>query len=112
MTAKHPTLAVGADIMVGFPGEDQAAFTHTYTLLEELPLAYLHVFPYSPRPGTPAATFPHQIAPAEKNDGRRHSVAWIVEKGNLYAPIPGNTTAGTGRRAAAPPVGMDDGLVP
>jgi len=66
MTAKHPTLAVGADIMVGFPGEDQAAFTHTYTLLEELPLAYLHVFPYSPRPGTPAATFPHQIAPAEK----------------------------------------------
>jgi len=59
-----PDLAVGVDVMAGFPGEDEAAFRRTYCLLEDLPLAYFHVFPFSPRPGTPAAQFPHQVKPA------------------------------------------------
>jgi threonylcarbamoyladenosine tRNA methylthiotransferase MtaB len=58
-----PLAALGADVMVGFPGEDEAAFRHTYALIEELPISYLHVFPYSPRKGTPAASFPAQVDP-------------------------------------------------
>ncbi len=47
--------AIGADVMVGFPGESDEDFSETYRLIEESPLTYLHVFPYSARPGTPAA---------------------------------------------------------
>jgi threonylcarbamoyladenosine tRNA methylthiotransferase MtaB len=45
-------LAVGADVMVGFPGETDAEFRETYDLIAGLPFAYLHLFPFSPRPGT------------------------------------------------------------
>jgi len=61
-----PDAAVGLDIMVGFPGEGEEEFTNTKRLLEELPVAYLHVFPYSPRPGTPAASLSQQVAESEK----------------------------------------------
>lgn len=47
-------IAIGMDVMVGFPGEGEKEFAHTVKLLEELPAAYLHVFPYSERPGTAA----------------------------------------------------------
>jgi threonylcarbamoyladenosine tRNA methylthiotransferase MtaB len=50
-----PRAAIGLDVMVGFPSEAAADFKETRDLLERLPVAYLHVFPYSPRPGTPAA---------------------------------------------------------
>ncbi|QJA06184.1 tRNA (N(6)-L-threonylcarbamoyladenosine(37)-C(2))-methylthiotransferase MtaB [Thermosulfurimonas marina] len=56
--ARFPKAALGADVLVGFPGEDEEAFSRTYRLIEESPLTYLHLFPYSPRPGTPAATRP------------------------------------------------------
>lgn len=58
--------AVGADILVGFPGETSADFQKTRELVHELPLTYAHVFPYSPRPGTPAARFKGQINQKEK----------------------------------------------
>jgi threonylcarbamoyladenosine tRNA methylthiotransferase MtaB len=47
--------------MVGFPGETDAEFEETQRMIEDLPLTYLHVFTFSPRPGTPAATMPGQI---------------------------------------------------
>jgi threonylcarbamoyladenosine tRNA methylthiotransferase MtaB len=47
--------------MVGFPGETDAEFESTRRLIEDLPFTYLHVFTYSARPGTPAATMPHQV---------------------------------------------------
>jgi len=50
--AVGPVLAVGADVMVGFPGETDAEFRETYDLIASLPFAYLHLFPFSPRPGT------------------------------------------------------------
>lgn len=56
-----PTAAIGADVMAGFPGETEAEFESTRRLIEELPLTYLHVFTYSPRPGTPAAAMPNQV---------------------------------------------------
>src|SRR5208283_5935143 len=59
--AAMPTAAIGADVMVGFPGETEAEFEETRRMVEELPLTYLHVFSYSARPGTPAAEQPGQV---------------------------------------------------
>lgn len=57
-----PRLGLGTDVIVGFPSESEAEFEETYALLSELPFTYLHVFPYSPRPGTPAATFSGRVS--------------------------------------------------
>jgi threonylcarbamoyladenosine tRNA methylthiotransferase MtaB len=59
--AAMPTAAVGADVMVGFPGESESDFNETRLMIEELPFTYLHVFTYSPRPGTPAAAMRNQV---------------------------------------------------
>jgi threonylcarbamoyladenosine tRNA methylthiotransferase MtaB len=59
--ASMPTAAIGADVMVGFPGESDADFEETRRFIEELPFTYLHVFTYSPRPGTPAAAMEDQV---------------------------------------------------
>ena len=56
-----PDAAVGADILVGFPGESQEAFENTFNLIQASPIAYLHVFPFSARPGTPASKFADQV---------------------------------------------------
>ena len=56
-----PDAAIGADVMVGFPGETEAEFAETRRMIEELPLTYLHVFTYSRRPGTPAASAVAQV---------------------------------------------------
>jgi threonylcarbamoyladenosine tRNA methylthiotransferase MtaB len=50
--------SLGADIIVGFPGEQEGDFRQTYEFLRRSPLTYFHVFPYSPRPGTPASSWP------------------------------------------------------
>ncbi|MBL0712429.1 MAG: tRNA (N(6)-L-threonylcarbamoyladenosine(37)-C(2))-methylthiotransferase MtaB [Desulfosarcina sp.] len=59
---RMPHAAIGADVLVGFPGEDQASFDRTYDLIADLPLTYLHVFPFSARPGTPACHFPDRVS--------------------------------------------------
>jgi len=59
--AAMPTAAIGADVMVGFPGETDAEFEATRRLIQDLPFTYLHVFTYSERPGTPAAAMPNQV---------------------------------------------------
>jgi threonylcarbamoyladenosine tRNA methylthiotransferase MtaB len=56
-----PDAAIGADVMVGFPGETDEEFLETYRLIEHSPLTYLHVFPFSSRPGTVAADLPNPI---------------------------------------------------
>lgn len=53
--------AIGLDVLVGFPGEDEQMFANTVDLIERLPIAYLHVFPYSKRPGTVAEKMPDQL---------------------------------------------------
>jgi threonylcarbamoyladenosine tRNA methylthiotransferase MtaB len=53
--------SIGADVMVGFPGETDSDFAETYNLIERSPLTYLHVFPYSERPGTVAASMPGHV---------------------------------------------------
>ena len=56
-----PDAAIGADVMVGFPGETDEEFEQTRAFIEALPFTYLHVFPYSERPGTPAAERKDQV---------------------------------------------------
>ena len=56
-----PDICLGCDIIAGFPGETDEEFTVSYSFIEMLPIAYLHVFPFSPRQGTPAATMPGQV---------------------------------------------------
>jgi threonylcarbamoyladenosine tRNA methylthiotransferase MtaB len=66
-----PTAAIGADVMVGFPGETEAEFDETRRMIEELPFTYLHVFTYSARPGTPAAQRPGQVPVAVARERSR-----------------------------------------
>jgi threonylcarbamoyladenosine tRNA methylthiotransferase MtaB len=61
-----PDIAIGLDVMAGFPGEKEDAFENTLRLIEELPVAYLHVFPYSDRPGTAASKLKGAIGEDEK----------------------------------------------
>lgn len=59
--SKVEDAAIGADVMVGFPGETDEEFSETYALIENSPLTYLHVFPFSSRPGTPAVDMPAHV---------------------------------------------------
>ena len=56
-----PNAAIGADVIAGFPGESESDHAATVAFIERLPFTYLHVFSYSPRPGTKAATNPDQV---------------------------------------------------
>lgn len=56
-----PDAAIGADVMVGFPGETDELFEESRSFIERLPFTYLHVFTYSSRPGTPSAAVPNQV---------------------------------------------------
>jgi threonylcarbamoyladenosine tRNA methylthiotransferase MtaB len=59
-------IGLGTDVIAGFPGETNRQFDNTLRLLEALPFTYLHVFPYSRRPGTPAADMPGEVTPSVK----------------------------------------------
>jgi threonylcarbamoyladenosine tRNA methylthiotransferase MtaB len=61
-----PDAAIGADVMVGFPGETEAEFEETRAFIDALPFTYLHIFPYSERPGTPAAERTDQVPEATR----------------------------------------------
>jgi threonylcarbamoyladenosine tRNA methylthiotransferase MtaB len=63
VAATVPHFGIGADIIVGFPGETDAEFEDTRRMVEELPFSYLHVFRFSKRPGTAAADMPDQVHP-------------------------------------------------
>lgn len=56
-----PLAGIGVDLLHGFPGESVKAFERTVSLINELPISYLHVFPFSPRPGTPAFSYPDKV---------------------------------------------------
>lgn len=66
-----PEIAIGMDVMVGYPGEGEREFANTRNFLEGLPLAYLHVFPYSKRPGTAAAELPGHVQEKTKKERAR-----------------------------------------
>ncbi len=63
-----PLAGIGVDTLIGFPGETHEEFLNTYHLIRDLPVSYLHVFPFSPRKGTPAFDFTPRVEPAELKD--------------------------------------------
>ena len=63
-----PDAGIGVDTLIGFPGETQKQFENTYNLIDKLPVSYLHVFPFSPRKGTPAFHFTNKIDPEIINE--------------------------------------------
>ena len=67
----RPDIALGADIIAGFPTETEEMFARSLDLVEECGLTFLHVFPYSPRPGTPAARMPQVAGGAIKERAKR-----------------------------------------
>jgi threonylcarbamoyladenosine tRNA methylthiotransferase MtaB len=69
--AAMPTAAIGADVMVGFPGETECEFEATRKMIAELPFTYLHVFTFSARPGTPASEMTNPVPPRLARDRSR-----------------------------------------
>ncbi|MDD9139321.1 MAG: tRNA (N(6)-L-threonylcarbamoyladenosine(37)-C(2))-methylthiotransferase MtaB [Candidatus Cardinium sp.] len=78
-----PTCCIGVDVIVGFPGETEADFLDSYHLLNSLPIAYLHVFPYSERAQTKAATMAASVPFAERAR-RAHMLRILSEKKLRY----------------------------
>jgi threonylcarbamoyladenosine tRNA methylthiotransferase MtaB len=87
----RPDVAFGADIIAGFPTETEDAFARSETLIEECGLTFLHVFPYSPRPGTPAARMPQVAGPAIKERAKRLRAAGAAALGRRLASECGTT---------------------
>ena len=63
-----PFACIAVDVIVGFPDETETDFLNTYSFLNDLEISYLHVFPFSARPGTPAAEMPHQIPNSQRKE--------------------------------------------
>jgi threonylcarbamoyladenosine tRNA methylthiotransferase MtaB len=82
--AALPVAAIGADVMVGFPGETDDDFALTRTMIEDLPLTYLHVFTYSARPGTPAAGMRDQVPTQVARERNRILRELAAEKKQVF----------------------------
>ncbi len=74
-----PGISIGTDIIAGFPGESRKDFDETLKFLEDLPLSYIHVFPYSSRPNTKAEAFPGHM----NNQEKKGRVSKIIEIGKI-----------------------------
>ena len=84
----RPGIALGADIIAGFPTETDEMFSRSLDLVEACGLTFLHVFPYSPRPGTPAAKMPQVAGPAIKaRAGRLRAAGEAALRQRLNAEI-------------------------
>ena len=79
-----PEAAIGADVMVGFPGETDDDFEQTRALIESLPFTYLHVFTYSSRPGTPSAAMPSQVPAMWRTNATASSVNWRHKRSGTF----------------------------
>ena len=80
-----PHLGLGTDVIVGFPGETEDDFALTLALVEELPFSNVHVFPYSERPGTPAASMPGAVPPSERRRRAKALSDAAARKRELFA---------------------------
>ncbi len=84
---KIPLAGIGADVIAGFPGETDYDFSDTYSFLSEQPLSYLHVFPYSERPGTGATEIPGKIENKTREERSRSLAALSEKKHNDFLVI-------------------------
>jgi threonylcarbamoyladenosine tRNA methylthiotransferase MtaB len=89
--AARPDVVFGADLIAGFPTESEAMFANTLDAVEELGLTYLHVFPYSPRPGTPAARMPQVPGAVRRERAARLRAAGVRARARYFAGRVGTT---------------------
>jgi len=82
--AQVPNAGIGADVMVGFPGETDQEHAASLRFIDSRPFTYLHIFPYSARPGTPAADSPHQVNGRVARERSREIRALIAEKRRAF----------------------------
>ena len=83
LVERIPGIAIGSDVIVGFPQEGEVEFANTYDVLQSLPLSYLHVFSYSRRQGTSACDLPGHVPPqqiAQRSRQLRHLSARLRER--------------------------------
>jgi len=130
----RPDLALGADLIAGFPTETETHHADNLSIIRELGIVHLHVFPYSPRPGTPAALMP-QVAPLKiktraaqlRESGAEVRAEWLraligrplrvlAEKGGVghaenFAPVALPTGALPGQVLTITPTAIDEGLL-
>ncbi len=83
--ALRPGIAIGADLIAGFPTETDALFAETLAFVEDAAIPYLHVFPYSERPGTPAARMPAVPVPLRRERAAQLRAAGSREAGRFHA---------------------------
>ncbi len=88
LKAARPAIAIGADLIAGFPTEDEAMFADTLAIVADCAIVHAHIFPYSPRTGTPAARMP-QVDPVIRRDraARLRAAAAIQRRDELAAQI-------------------------
>ena len=109
----RPDVVFGADLIAGFPTESAAMFENGLRTVDDLGLTYLHVFPYSPRPGTPAARMPQVAAPLRRERAARLRAAGDAALGRFFAGQVGRTVPvlieedGRGRCPQYAPVHLD-----
>jgi threonylcarbamoyladenosine tRNA methylthiotransferase MtaB len=105
---KIPDVCLGTDVIVGFPGETDEAFAACKSFLSRLPFGLMHVFTYSPRPGTPAATMPDRPPKhvAEERSGELLELA--VEKAEIFAKSQVGKTLDVLVEEENPPSGWSD----
>jgi threonylcarbamoyladenosine tRNA methylthiotransferase MtaB len=81
---KMPFAGIGADVIVGFPGESDSDFEDTYSFLESIPLSYLHVFTFSERPGTVAANLSEKVSYPDKEKRSKRLIALSQKKNIIF----------------------------
>ncbi len=87
-----PDAFIGIDVIVGFPGETDELFEQTYNFLESLPFSFLHIFPYSDRPGTPASQMTEKISAQQKQQREKKLKALSAQRHkNFYTQHLGKT---------------------
>jgi threonylcarbamoyladenosine tRNA methylthiotransferase MtaB len=81
---KLPMAGIGADVIVGFPGESDSDFDETYSFLEGIPLSYLHVFTFSERPDTAASRLPSKVSFSEKEKRSKRLISLSQKKNIIF----------------------------
>lgn len=118
LKAPRPEIAVGADLIAGFPTEDESHHAANLAIIDELDIVHAHVFPYSPRPGTPAARMPQlprAVVKARAAELRARAAArrtaWLTTMVGQKLTVLAER-GGTGYAPNYAPVGLPQGAVP
>lgn len=118
LKALRPEIAVGADLIAGFPTEDEGHHEANLSIIDELDIVHAHIFPYSPRPGTPAARMPQvprEVVKARAAELRTRAAArraaWLAGLVGETLPVLAEH-GGTGYAPNYAPVALPPGTVP